>query len=132
MSDPIPHRKPIAKHITRRIKEGVTIKVIMDEIQSFQDAPKSLPTFYKVYAEDIAKARGEYQGWLGSVANERIAGGSDRILELALRSKAGWNPQQSVTVTEGDPDELDEDTSAIEELKTLLGRGKSDNEADSS
>lgn len=122
--DPIPHRKPIAKHIRRRISEGVKMTVLMDEIQSYQDAPKSTKTLYKVYGDDIAEARAEYHGWLGQKARERIEDGSDRILELALRSKAGWNPQQSLTVTEGDPEELDEDTSAIEELRTLLGRAK--------
>ena len=119
----IPYSKPIAKKVQEMVTNGVAIKVILDSIQTYQNAPKSMQTFYNLYGDDIAQARGNFQNALGAKAWERIEADSDRILELALRSKAGWNPSQNVTITEGDPDAPDESTSAIEELKTLLGRG---------
>ena len=118
--DALPHRAYIAKEIRRLIRDGVGIRVIIDSIQKYDDAPKSLSTMYKIYGQDIAEERASFQSYLGGKAREHIENGSERILELALRSKAGWNPTEKVQQV--DDDDLDENTSAIEELMGLLGK----------
>lgn len=120
MIDPIPRREYIAKEIRRLIRDGVTVKVILDSIQKYDDAPRSLSTVYKIYGQDIAEERAAFHSYLGGKAREHIENGSERILELALRSKAGWNPTEKVQQV--DENEVDENTSAIEELMGLLGK----------
>jgi len=118
--DPLPYRKDIANRVRKLIRDGVKMSVILDSIQDLQDAPRSMSTLYKIYGNDIAKERAEFQSYLGSKAMQRIEEGSDRILELALKSKAGWNPTETVNI--GESDDFDEDTSAIDELLTILGK----------
>lgn len=119
-NDPIPYREDIAKVVRERISNGVAVNVIIDEIQKFANAPKSRKTFYKLYGDDVAKVRAEFQNWLGEQAKKRIREGSDKILELSLRSKAGWNP--SVKVEEVDSEDEDENQDAISVLMQKLGR----------
>lgn len=115
-------REPIAKRIVGLIDDGVTMNVILDTIQAEfgTDVPKSTQTIYKLYGDDIAKARAGFQSYLGKKAFQRIEEGSDRILELALRSKAGWKPQESVTIDEGEDSE--QGSSALDTIMDLLGK----------
>jgi len=47
-----------------------------------------------------------------------------KAAELFLRSKAGWNP--TLKIEEVEPDEVKEDTAAIDDLLALLGRKKAE------
>ena len=110
----------IAQKVKDGILRGLSMTVIIDSCSAIQDCPGSRQTFYKVYGKDIAEARAEFQSYLGDAARKRIDEGSDKILELALRSKAGWNPQETINVKVDD--EPDESTSALEDLMTLLNK----------
>lgn len=111
------HSKRIADEIKKGIFAGLKMAVIHDSLLRDANCPRSMSRFYDIYGNDIAEGRAEYQAWLGEVANRRIEEGSDKILELALRSKAGWNP--SVKVEEAS-EEDNEETSALNKLALLL------------
>lgn len=116
-------REYIAKRLVHLIDDGVSIPVIMDTLSAEfgTEVPSSSSTFYKLYGQDIAKARAAFQQWLGGKARQRIEEGSDKILELALRSKAGWKPESSVDINEGDGEG---EGSALDTLMELLGKNK--------
>ena len=114
------HSKPIAKKIKQLIGDGVTMKVILDSIQHYQEAPSAMPSLYRIYGEDIADARAQFHGWLGQKAKERINEGSDAVLIHALKTKAGWTDK--VVVEARDSDDPDENTDAIATLAVLLGK----------
>lgn len=111
----------IANEIKEGIRKGLAMKVIFDAIQRHQQAPKAYSTFLKMYGQDIANARADFQGELGELAMARIREGSDKILELALRSKAGWNPRETIEI-EAHDESTNEMTSLIEELALKLGK----------
>ena len=116
--------KKIADLVKKRVKEGLSVKDIVGEIQSsFADAPRSLNTFYKYYKSDLESARAEINGLVGSKVLKRALEegewGHFASQELFLRSKAGWSPTS--TNIEVEQDSADEDLSAIDALAELLG-----------
>jgi hypothetical protein len=116
--------KKIADLVRKRTKEGVSVKDIVGEVQSnFNDAPKSLNTFYSYYKVDLDAARAEIAGEIGSLVVKRAKYegefGHFPSQELFLRSKAGWSPTS--TNIEVEQDSADEDLSAIDQLAELLG-----------
>jgi len=115
---PLRHKLIIAEEIRRKIKAGVSMKVILDDIQRFDGAPTSMPSLYKVYRNDIAEARSDVHERVGAVVVNKALDGDMKAAELFLRSKAGWNP--TIKVEEVDPEEANEDTGAIDELLALL------------
>ena len=123
-TEALPYSKHVANRIRELIRDGVSMTVVLDSIQSYQNAPKSSATLYKIYGQDIAEERAAFHQYLGGKARQRIEEGSDKILELALRSKAGWNP--SIVVEEKDSDDPDENSDAISTLMTLLGKKEQD------
>jgi hypothetical protein len=114
----------IANLVQKRVKQGLSVKDIVGEVQSsFADAPKSLNTFYKYYKSDLEAARAEINGMVGSKVLKRALEegeyGHFASQELFLRSKAGWSPTS--TSIEVEQDSADEDLSAIDRLAELLG-----------
>ncbi len=126
-----PHKysKTIENRIRQGIRNGVSIAVILDGLSDLEgqtgNIPKSTDTLYKHYGHAIGEERAKFHEYLGSKARERIEKGSDRILELALRSKAGWNPSVKV---EDVTDEEDENKDAISVLAGLLKKETPDEE----
>ena len=119
MAEKLKHNLAIATYIRKAIKAGVSMKVIMDEIQRFDHAPTSLNGLYTTYRQDIASARAEIQEAVGSVVVAKALDGDLKAAELFLRSKAGWSPTQ--VVVEADLSDETEQTSAIDDLINLLG-----------
>ena len=113
------YSKRIADEVRSGIMAGLKVTVIHDAAMRHAECPRSIKHFMDKYRDDIAQARLDYQMALGDAANIRIQEGSDKILELALRSKAGWNP--SVRVEEAKEAD-NEETSALERLTNLLGK----------
>ena len=116
--------KKIADLVRKRTKEGVSVKDIVGEVQAnFNDAPKSLNTFYSYYKVDLDAARAEINGLVGSKVLKRALEegefGHFPSQELFLRSKAGWSPTS--TNIEVEQNSADEDLSAIDQLAELLG-----------
>jgi hypothetical protein len=122
MGKPFPkalkHKLNIATEIRRKIKAGVSMKVILDDIQRFEGAPTSMNGMYKTYRNDIAEARSLIHEQVGAVVVQKAIEGDLKAAELFLRSKAGWNP--TIKVEEVDPEDVSEDTGAIDELLALL------------
>ena len=116
--------KAIANLVQKRVKEGLSVKDIIGEVQAkFADAPRSLNTFYKYYKSDLEAARAEINGLVASKVIKRALEegeyGHFPSQELFLRSKAGWSPTS--TNIEVEQDSVDEDLSAIDQLAELLG-----------
>jgi len=120
MALPLPHDIKIATKIRAGIAAGVSMRVIFDSVATMKNAPKSYQTFYKIYRDDIADARASIQEEIGSVVITAARGGDIKAAELFLRSRAGWNP--TLKVIEEDPEDVSEDTGAIDDLLSLLGK----------
>lgn len=116
--------KFIENRIREGIRNGVTIKVLLDSIQHMQDAPKSTETLYRHYGQAIAEERAELHGYIGGKIREKIEEGDSSVLIFAARSKAGWNPQ--VEVKEVDSDDPDENLDAVATLAQMLGKNQKD------
>jgi hypothetical protein len=126
MAEKLKHNLHIATYIRKAIKAGVAMKVILDNIQKYDNAPSSMNGMYKTYRNDIAEARADIQEAVGAVVVAKALDGDLKAAELFLRSKAGWNP--TVKVEEVDPEEVKEDTGAIDDLLALLGKKKVEKE----
>ena len=124
MADKLIHNLKIATYIRKAIRAGVSMKVILDNIQNYDHAPSSMAGMYSAYRNDIAEARANIQEAVGSVVVQKALDGDMRAAELFLRSKAGWSPTQ--TIVEVDNEVETEQTSAIEDLIALLNVGKQD------
>lgn len=121
MSHPVMyhHQVNIAAYIRKAIKAGVAMKVILDKIQDMDGAPRNMQTLYKVYRSDIADARSQLGVDIGEKIMEKaLVDGDMKALELVARSKLGWSPTQ--TIVEADPEDENENTSAIDDLIALL------------
>jgi hypothetical protein len=70
----------------------------------------------------IGEARYEFQKSLAEKAKDRIDNDSDKILELALKSKAGWNP--NIRIEDVENDELDENKDPIRKIIEMLGKNE--------
>lgn len=129
MADALPHSMQVATYIRRAIKAGVSIRVIFDDIQRYPNAPRSYATFYKIYRGDIAQARAELGLEIGETIMEKALADKDgKMLELVARSKLGWSPSQ--TVVDADPEDISEETGAIDDLIALLGLKEKGNTKD--
>lgn len=126
MASPLPHDIKIASKIRAGIKAGVSMRVIFDSVATMNNAPKSYQTFYKIYRDDIADARSDIQEKIGNVVVSAALEGDLKAAELFLRSRAGWNPVTKIV--EEDPEDVSEDTGAIDDLLTLLGKKKPEQE----
>lgn len=124
MAEKLKHNLHIATYIRKAIRAGVSMKVILDNIQKYDNAPSSMNGMYKTYREDIAASRADIQEAVGSVVVAKALDGDMKAAELFLRSKAGWNP--TLKIEEVEPDEVKEDTAAIDDLLALLGRKKAE------
>lgn len=122
MAEKLKHNLKIATYIRKAIKAGVSMKVILDNIQKYDGAPTSMNGMYKTYRNDIAEARADIQEAVGAVVVAKALEGDLKAAELFLRSKAGWNP--TVKIEEVDPEDAKEETGAIDDLLALLGRNK--------
>jgi len=122
MADKLIHNLKIATYIRKAIRAGVSMKVILDNIQNYDHAPSSMNGMYKTYRDDIAQARADIQEAVGAVVVNKALEGDLKAAELFLRSKAGWNP--TIKIEEVDPEDIKEDTGAIDDLMALLGKKK--------
>ena len=118
----LPPEIKIATKIREGIAAGVSMRVIFDSVATMKNAPKSYQTFYKIYRDDIADSRASIQQEIGSVVINAAKGGDLKAAELFLRSRAGWNP--TIKIEEVEPEDIAEDTGAIEDLLALLGKKK--------
>ncbi len=130
-ADKLPYNHVIGQRVKEMTRDGVPVSTIFASIQSYQDAPGSLSTFYKNYRLDMESARAEAVGQIGNkVVNQALNGDDEhpntwKAREFYLRTQGGWSPKETVETREvGSEDE--EDTSAVEALMAALGKGTED------
>jgi hypothetical protein len=115
-----------SKQIEDRVREGIlhglSLQVIFDSLENHSDRPTALSGFTKKYKSAIGEARYEFQKSLAEKAKDRIENDSDKILELALKSKAGWNP--NIRIEDVENDELDENKDPIRKIIEMLGKNE--------
>jgi hypothetical protein len=118
MADKLPHCGKIASRVKELEKSGVSRRAIFDSIQKYQNAPKSMATFYKLYRTDMDEVHADTVAKIGGLVVEQAKGGDFKSQEFYLRSKGGWSPQSTTEVVE----EEKSDNSALNKLMTLLGK----------
>ena len=116
----LPYKETIANKIREGVRGGLTVRAIFASIQTHQDAPASLTTFYKLYQKDLEQARAEINAAVGSKVIEQALEGDYKSQELFLRSRGDWSPQS--TQTEIESDSSDEDLNAVDALMQALGK----------
>lgn len=110
----------ISALVTKKAAAGVTVKEIFSSIQSYQNAPKSMTTFYKIYRDDLESARGNITEKIGNKVVEQAINGDYKSQELWLTTKGGWSKNQTVNVFE-DSYTDEEKNSALDALLSKLG-----------
>ena len=120
MAQAIPHSKDISNRVRKGIREGLNIKQIFGSIQSLQNAPGSIQTFYKRYKGDMDEERADIVGSVGSKVIDQALEGDFKSQEFFLRSRGDWSPQS--TVTEVESDSADDEVNAIDALMIALGK----------
>lgn len=114
----LPYCGKIAARVIENERAGVSKKANFDSIQTFQYAPKSMTTFYKLYRQDMDSVHADTVREIGSKVVDQAKQGDFKSQELYLRSKGGWSPQNTENIVE----EKDADSSALEKLMMLLGK----------
>lgn len=120
MAEALKYSKVIGNKVREMSGNGVKVEDIFAYIQKYQGAPRSKPTFYKYYAEDLYAARVENVSKVGNKVVEQALEGDFKSQELFLRSRGGWSPNS--TVNEVEQEDGLEGSSAINELMALLGK----------
>lgn len=122
-----PHQKSrcgkIAAAVKAKAAAGVPVSEIFASIQTYQNAPGSLTTFYKYYRTDIESARGDITEKIGNKVVTAALAGDHKSAELWLTTKGGWNKNTTNTNVEVPVGE-DEQGSALETLMAKLGINK--------
>jgi hypothetical protein len=115
----LPHDMKIAETVQSMVLAGVSVSVIFDKTKDMKNGPQSLTTFYKLYRKDLVAARAQLHQAIGSAIMEKALADRDmKALELVAKTKLGWN--EKLIVEEQDPNSLDENTSAIDDLLAKL------------
>lgn len=118
MAEKLKHCGRISAKVKDLEASGVTRTAIFDAIQSYQNAPRSMSTFYKLYKRDMDEVHAENVRLIGGKVVEQAKEGDFKSQEFFLRSKGGWSPQHTENVVEEDK----EDTSALDKLMSALGK----------
>lgn len=121
LMEKLEYNKRIGQRVFEMTQAGVSVRDIFGAIQTYQDAPKSMTTFYRLYRQDMDNAKGEVVEKIGNKIVQQALEGDFKSQELYLRSKGGWSPSE--TQKHGDEEsEMEEAESALEALERLLGR----------
>lgn len=120
MTQAIPYSKDIANKLRKGIRQGLNVKQLYGSIQSLQNAPGSLQTFYKLYKADMDEERAIIVGKVGEKVIEQAMDGDFNSQQFYLRSRGDWSPQS--TVSEVELDSTDEEVNAIDALMAALGK----------
>jgi hypothetical protein len=117
-SQALPYDMKIAETVQRMVASGVSVNVIFDTTKEMKNGPQSLTTFYKLYRKDLVAARAALHEGVGNLIVKKAMDGDVKLLELLAKTKLGWS--EKVIVEEQDPNSMDENTSAIDDLLAKL------------
>jgi len=129
--DTLGYNSEIGKRVYSMKRSGVPVRAIFAEIQSYQNAPKSMRDFYKYYRLDMERAvalTAETIG--GSVVDQAIHGDPEapntwKAREFYLRTQADWSPKTIEETREIGTDD-EEEESAVNALLKALGKDVED------
>ena len=113
----------ISAIVKRKAAAGVSVREIYSSIQSYQFAPGSMTTFYKLYRDDMDEARGNVTEEIANKVIKQAKDGDYKSQELWLTTKGGWSKQQANTVVDAE-DNPEEKSSALDTLLNKLGFDK--------
>lgn len=121
------HNMEISAYILSRVSNGVPVTTVFNYCKETWPviAPRSLTTFYKVYRLELAQAKASMHD-VGDLIFKRAREGDMQAMTLVAKGKLGWNDK---VVVEVDPEEINEDTGAIDDLINLLNIKKSGEDA---
>lgn len=110
----------ISAVVSKKAAAGVSIREIFSSIQSHQNAPRSMTTFYKLYRDDLDAARGDITEKIGNKVVQQAIDGDYKSQELWLTTKGGWSKNQTINVLD-DVYTDEEKNSALDALLSKLG-----------
>lgn len=110
----------ISAVVSKKAAAGVSIREIFSSIQSHQNAPGSMTTFYKLYRDDLDAARGDITEKIGNKVVQQAIDGDYKSQELWLTTKGGWSKNQTINVLD-DAYTDEEKNSALDALLSKLG-----------
>ena len=109
----------IAAVVKKKAAAGVPVTEIFASIQSYQNAPGSMTSFYKYYRDDMDSARGEITEKIANkVINKALNDDDFKAQELWLTTKGGWSKQQTNTIVDVEENEEEKNSA----LNILLGK----------
>lgn len=105
--------------VRKKAAAGVPVTEIFSSIQTYQNAPGSLTTFYKYYRDEMDAARGDITEQIANKVIEKAIKGDDfKAQELWLTTKGGWSKQQTNTIQDVEENEEEKNSA----LNVLLGK----------
>lgn len=122
----VPYDGRIAAKVREMEMAGVPRTKIYQGIQKYQNAPRSLTTFYKLYREDMDEVHGDLVQRIGSKVVQQAVNGDFKSQEFFLKSHGGWNTKEVVVNVDADAKDVDE--GALDKLLGLLGKNGNDSE----
>lgn len=118
----------ISAIVKKKAAAGVPVREIFASVQTHQNAPQSMTTFYKYYRDDMDEARGSITEKIANkVIKKAIEGDDFKAQELWLTTKGGWSKQQTNTNLELEISD-DEGNSALDTILSRLGLNDKDKE----
>jgi hypothetical protein len=120
-NEPLPFSGKIADRVRKGVQGGLNVNDIFASIQSYQNAPGSLTTFYKLYREVLDEERAKINSEIGKKVIDQARAGDFKSQEFYLRSRGKWNPTDKLITSEGIPEE-ESNMSALDELAALMKR----------
>lgn len=118
MADKLPFCGKIAARVKKLEADGLARTRIFDAIQNYQNAPKSMKTFYKLYRTTMDEVHADTASEIGGLVVKQAKEGDFKSQEFYLRSKGGWSPQS----TEIHVEDTEVSTTALDKIKSMLGK----------
>lgn len=121
MADALQYDGRIAARVKEMELAGVPRTKIFAAIQKYQNAPRSMTTFYKLYRDDMEEVHGDLVARVGSKVINQALDGDYKSQEFYLKSHGGWNSKDVHVNVEVDASDVDD--GALDKLMNLLGKG---------
>lgn len=122
MAEKLAYCGKIEARVMELERNGVTRSAIFEAIQSYQLAPRSSTTFWKMYKPAMERVHADTASQIGGKIVEQAIAGDFKSQELYLKTKGGWNTHTTNINVEAD---ANTDNSALETLLDRL-KGKSE------
>lgn len=124
-----PHQKARCERIAARVKKlapTCTVPDVFAAIQSYQNAPRSMTTFYKYYRQDLEEAKASITQKIGDKVIHTALNGEEenplthKAREFYLDRKGGWSKKETHEHRDVGSEE-EENEGAVKTLMASLG-----------